>query len=606
VTVRRLIERQRRALASHDAGFTLVELIVAMMIIATVLLLLMIVQTSALVTTSQARQRLQATAVANQTLEELRALPWSVLGNGLNSTYASSGVDPNISAGTMLHPPANPSINEVLISSSGQTNAPPLASPLDHTNKIIQTDPSVPGMTFEARSYTSISPSTPTGVITLTVIVTWKRVGDAKTSTVIARSAAYAPGGGCGDPTNQPYLGACQALMSSSGGIQGPMISVTGTTPVGAPAASDVPILPGTTPLSADLFSAQGGGAVASQQATTVDSAVTTPGGIVNDATDTPFASTGRTRIVNQASNDTGSSGAAPPNPADVTGTGASGSLSVTSGPYGLQLNSSALSNGTAKASLVASCHTGIPAGQGCGTGFYTGSNLASGIFSIGTNKFTLASIPATSGTNEGWAGRFTTSFGTSAVGCTSLSGAGCASAGATRTLPAQVNIGAGPWSAGAAASGIVQVLNYWDSVRVERGASQKTTAAWSTRTGTLKYWNGSSYVSLPVPPPMTSVTLGPKDPVTGLGDIGVVSWTDGVYTVTAATTVTITQAASAVTGDDAACITDSCSIDADTGGVSVSVMYTVSDGTTTFAFVSVISLGTTHANAAFKAAPDA
>ena len=603
--MRRLMERQRRALASHDAGFTLVELIVAMMIIATVLLLLMIVQTSALVTTSQARQRQQATAVANQTLEELRALPWSVLGNGLNLTYASSGVDPNISAGTTtLHPPANPSITEALISSPGQVNAPPLASGLDSTNKIIQTDPSVPGMTFEARSYTSISPSTPTGVITLTVIVTWKRVGDAKTSTVIARSAAYAPGGGCGDPTNQPYLGACQALMSSSGGIQGPMISVTGTTPVGAPAASDVPILPGTTPLSADLFSAQVGAAVASQQATTVDSAVTTPGGIVNDATDTPFASTGRTRIVNQASNDTGSSGAAPPNPADVIGTGATGSLSVTSGPYVLKLNSSGLTGGTAKASLVASCHSGIPAGQGCGTGLYTGSNPASGIFSIGTNIFTLASIPATSGTNEGWAGRFTTSPGTSAVGCTSLSGAGCASAGATRTLLAQVNIGAGPWSAIAAASGIVQVLNYSDSVRVERGASQKTTAASSTRVGTLKYWNGSSYVSLPMLT-TTSVTLGPKDPVTGVGDIGVVSWTGGVYTVTAATTVTITQAAWAATGD-AACITDSCSIDADTGGVSVSVMYTVSDGTTTFAFVSVISLGTTHANAAFKAAPDA
>lgn len=599
--MRRLMERQRRALASHDAGFTLVELIVAMMIIATILLLLMVVQTSALVTTSQARQRQQATAVANQTLEELRALPWNVLNNGLNLGYVNSHDDPNIPISTTtLHPSANLSINENLKTSSGQTNVPPLASGATNTNKVVQTDPSIPGMTFEARSYTSVSnsPSTPNNVIMLTVIVSWKRVGDAKIRSVIARSAAFAPTWGCGNPANQPFLGACEAIVSSSGGTQGPSISVTGAA-VGALAAGSVPILPGATALSAKLVSGEADGSSSSQQSISVDSGVTTPGGFVNDASDTPLASVGLLQVLNKASNDVGTTGAAPPDPSPATGSGTAAPFSVSSGDFVLRMvpSSSGLT-GTAQASLLSSCKVGVPAGQGCARGSFTGGATAKGTFEIGTTTpatvFTLASIPVLPGTNEGWAGRFTTQPGTAAaVGCTpTISGAGCTSGGASRALP-QIDVGAGPWIPGG--TGIVQISSYSDSVMVQRGTNQLGALQVVNRTGLIKYWTGSAYTTGLTVNGSTSTTLIPP----------VVTWTGGGYTVTAATTVSITAPASTTTGTDPACKTDSCSISADTGSVTISVTYTVS-GAASFAFVAVTSLGTTRASAAFKAAPSA
>src|SRR5665648_1192881 len=65
-----------------DEGFTLVELIVAMFVIAIILTSLAMVQTRAMVTIAQAKERQQATALANQTLEQLRALPWDTLKKG--------------------------------------------------------------------------------------------------------------------------------------------------------------------------------------------------------------------------------------------------------------------------------------------------------------------------------------------------------------------------------------------------------------------------------------------------------------------------------------------------------------------------------------------
>ena len=602
--MRRLIERQRRALASHDAGFTLVELIVAMMIIATVLLLLMVVQTSALVTTSQARQRQQATAVANQTLEELRALPWTVLSNGLNTTYVGSNDDPNIPIGTTtLHPSANLSINESLKTSSAQVGPghAPLASGTNNTNKIVQTDPSIPGMTFEARSYTSVSnsPNTPSNVIMLTVIVTWKRVGDAKVRTVIARSAAFAPTWGCGSLTNQPFLGACEAIVSSAGGTQGPSISVSGAS-VGPPIAGSVPILPGTTALTATLLSGQADGSSSSQQSVTVDSGATTAGGFVNDASDTPLASVGLLQVLNKASNDAGTTGAAPPNPSPATGTGTAAPFSVSSGVFVLRMapSSSGLT-GTAQASLLSSCRLGVPPGQGCARGFFTSGAAAKGTFEIGTTTpatvFTLASNPGLTSTNEGWAARFATAAGTDpSVGCaTPVSGAGCASGGAARTLP-QIDVGAGPWIT--AGTGIVQITGYSDTLMVQRGTSQLGALPAVTRNGQIKYWNGSGYSA-----PLTLNVLTSQT----LTAIPVLTWTGGGYTVTAATTVSITRPATTTTGTDPLCKADSCSINADTGSVTISVTYTVS-GAASFAFVAVTSLGTTRASAAFKAAPSA
>ena len=132
--------------------------------------------------------------------------------------------------------------------------------------------------------------------------------------------------------------------------------------------------------------------------------------------------------------------------------------------------------------------------------------------------------------------------------------------------------------------------------MRVERGKLQPVPSAVTSRTATLQYWTGSGYSSVTVDRTSSGTYAGAP-----------VTWTSGGWTVTAEATVSITSAMSIASNvDPVACTGEGCSIDADTGTLSVSVRWTATDGTTSTAFVSATNLGTSKANAAYKAAPDA
>jgi type IV pilus modification protein PilV len=73
-------------------GFTLIELLVVMVILAGCLLGLMTVQVSALRSVTVAKERQQATALTNRTMEQLRALPTTRSPAG--STPATSPATP--------------------------------------------------------------------------------------------------------------------------------------------------------------------------------------------------------------------------------------------------------------------------------------------------------------------------------------------------------------------------------------------------------------------------------------------------------------------------------------------------------------------------------
>ena len=221
------VQGRAAGLRSDESGFTLMELLVAMMVISAVLFSLMAVQTSALVTTAQTRQRTQGTAVANQIMEQLRALPWASLSKGMNAAFVSaSGGDPNV-AGTRLKPPADAAIDEPLVTSTDQaTNRAPLSG-AGGSNKTVESDPAVPGIRYTSRAYVTRSTQTAANVLTLTVITSWRANQTGVAKHVVLRSQAFAPTGGCGDSSNQPYLGACQALLSGDAGATGPTVTVT-------------------------------------------------------------------------------------------------------------------------------------------------------------------------------------------------------------------------------------------------------------------------------------------------------------------------------------------------------------------------------------------
>lgn len=586
--------------SAREEGFTLIELIIAMMVIATVLLLLMAVQTSALVTTTQTRQRTQATAVGNQVMEQLRALPWMTLEKGTHINFVSaSGGDPNIVAGK-LRPASDPSINETIISSNAQAqDVLPLSGALG-TNKTVEVDAAVPGRTFTSRVYVTKAADTADGVLTLTVITTWSNSGNGKPGTLMLRSEAYAPMGGCGDAANQPFLGACQAIFSSSGGTAGPTTTITGavpgaTTPAAPGAGGALPILPGSDVFAATMAQGQAGVGVSSQQAAAVDSIVTHAGTrLLGEDPDVDLGSSGQTKIANAASNDVGASGAAPTNPADVVGIGLTSPLTVSSGPLSLALSATSGVSGMAKASTVTSCATGIPMAQPCGSATLSGGSASSATLTVSGTPFTVSAL-AGGGTSKTFGARFFGAAGSADVGCTVVLGAGCASAGGSRTV-GTATFGAGPWTEAGAQPGLVSITGLKDSVRVERGSEQRTVTAVTSRTGSVSYWNGSSY-SVQSLSALTNTTI----------TVPPVTWSGAGFTVEAAATIIITPGMSIATNvDPVACTAEGCALDADSGSVTVALTYTVTSAAGQSSFVASTALGASRANAAYKAAPDA
>src|SRR5438128_1451481 len=90
--------RRLRSRMRSEGGFTLIELMVAVGIMLVALLALAYTATIGFSDIALARQRQVASGLANQTIEQMRALPFDVVKKGLGNTDLSSGSDPNITA----------------------------------------------------------------------------------------------------------------------------------------------------------------------------------------------------------------------------------------------------------------------------------------------------------------------------------------------------------------------------------------------------------------------------------------------------------------------------------------------------------------------------
>jgi prepilin-type N-terminal cleavage/methylation domain-containing protein len=177
-----------------ESGFTLIELMMALLVMTIVVTSLAYVLTNALIDTAYARQRATAVTLANQTVEELRALPWATLENGLvtvqnssespDSTYTT---DTNISNGCFDNEPLDvngsgsgscsgtvpPWSNPGCLSSA--TSAPPVASALTSPEPL---DPhqacyKVSGTGYGVDVYITWVAGTALPPVSATVVVSW-------------------------------------------------------------------------------------------------------------------------------------------------------------------------------------------------------------------------------------------------------------------------------------------------------------------------------------------------------------------------------------------------------------------------------------------------
>lgn len=619
-----LLDRRRSRVP--DGGFTLVELIVAMVILGIVLVSLIGVQISAAVTIANARDRQEATAFANQAIEQMRAIPYNILSKGLASNYlVAAGGDSRVTSGNLILDGTSSSLRVAMGTQDLTKPWLPLFTSTG-SNKQVLNDVTGTANRYTIRAYVTNKGGTePPATVGLVVTVDWTdRAG--KPRHISLFSTAYR-GGGCGSLDTQPFLGACQALLDSSSSSGTITTQISAGSLVDETNPSYVPYpLPGpgsTNPYYSLSVGTAGVAAVATSQQVTIVRAVDQYGGTTvddNDPATDPITQgwgNGFDGYVLGASDDPSLSDL-PKNPVDLANsppTTANDFRSVWDGNMSdiyFNAQSDYRRPSTADASTTASCVAGIPVKQPCA--YSKIDNFAqfdggSGYILMYVKNQTIRlsrRIEDISGNGSNaesaWAARFSTSPATLAsFGCTTLSAEGCVSAGASRTM-ATLAIGTvigGSWT-GQASEGIVLVegttgctSGLTETVLVQRGASQKTTAETVTRCGKIRYWNGSSYTTSPN---LTTST-------TAVYNTTPVTLTVGGFSVTATAQVTVSPWGHTATGP-ATCVDDACVISADAGVISIDATYTFTGFGTPFVVTSGTLVNPPAATASYKAAP--
>src|SRR5207249_7571649 len=178
--------RRLRSRVRSEGGFTLIELMVAVGIMLVALLALAYTATIGFSDIALARQRQSASGLANQTMEQMRALPFDVLKKGLSNADLTSGSDPNITGGC--------GATYCYRGEQNPRGANPNVVPLVPHSQTIMVGPT----TYTVKSYVTYYKNvTTSNTFRLTVVVTWPNTARrGVSSTVQTQTIAYS-GTGC-------------------------------------------------------------------------------------------------------------------------------------------------------------------------------------------------------------------------------------------------------------------------------------------------------------------------------------------------------------------------------------------------------------------------
>jgi hypothetical protein len=229
--VRRWRGTRRRRGLGDDAGFGLLEVVIASTVMLTALTSMAYVTTNSFYDIAGAKQRQTAVALADEAIERARALPFGTIRDG-NRTLDLAGDPRVLGAGTVASPYTLATTGERLRhTGSPQTVAPLVPNVSSRT---------VDRVVYAVRTYVSYFRNDPTlGAYTVTAYVDWISGGLGHRPTFVrATTVIFAPNsvltpnggvGGCPFATSEPFAGACPAALAGTSSIAPGQIRVNGS-----------------------------------------------------------------------------------------------------------------------------------------------------------------------------------------------------------------------------------------------------------------------------------------------------------------------------------------------------------------------------------------
>jgi hypothetical protein len=591
--------------------------VVAIALLATALVGIESVLGTELLSIGATTSQQAAAGLLDQAMEDVRALPYQIVANGLSTSDTTIASDPNIAVSgaapnqTYTFTPTNEAIPHAALS---YTQAPFV--PHVSTKAVNST-------TFTISTYPTIVPGAP-GVYRVTVIVSWHPGALGGVSRISAQTFVYSESSGCLTDTNHPFAAPCQAFFyADSSAGSGSSITVTGTIlGVDFTDVQEVMLLARST-------------MQIEQTSSTLGSVLTTGGQIVsNEGNQTG----GTNKASSAADNDPGTAGGI----FQTSTTSLSGGSFTLSGSGGhansigftLGSGDSGSTTSTASASSGQGCSdlggyvqmTNLPCGRGSlaqsGT---TPDVVQSGLFAGSTSllEAPLASAAPAASATASFVARYTSPTSSYCPNMVAPYGDGCVHAGAQRAfgslelagLPGQFLAGAG--LDGAAPTGwgntvspnancpagnyMVALVNYSDQVAAESGVNANV-ATTTSPNGTQPYvcfWNGTGYTS-------QVVTLGSAPQPITIPPLSVVDSTvpGGAVTVTVTPSLDF-GTATATTTTPNGCVTPCQSGATITSPLAGSISYQVTQGATSIANLTIsVNLGELMVGTSYQAAP--
>jgi type II secretory pathway pseudopilin PulG len=597
---------RRRRRHTGDAGFTLIELSVAMFVTLLVVTSLVGVFVKSLGGLALSKQRQAASALATGTMEQFRAMEYGTLASGMACDDLVG--DPHITitgtcgaGGTVTFAPGVSGISETV---KVQTSTP--ASAIKPIYPHVE-QRSIEEVTYDVASYVTTT-GTAQESFQLTVLVTWTSNVSNGEKLVIQRSVAYSPSR-CLSSATHPYSGACQAAFRGDAGTTNAGIRVVEADGTGG----EILGLDGTEiGLAFPTLSATLG----SEQISKLSGTVATMSGFFVDGSSQVFnGGAGETAAADNdpssvdATSDSGT--VAQPSLTTVQASGTAGVLSArpTTADSG-SIAADTTSDGT---SCLDDAGTALPAtGLPCTTGAVKahGSTGALDLDLAGTlPTIPLAAVGASPQSSRAVTARMS-SPGTTA--CPTASGLGCVTSMVRRQL-GDISLGGLPGNSGddtppAGFDGyLIKVTGVDEQAWAESGFGARTTPGFVRHAGTLNYYDSttSSYQTVLLKD-LTSdldVALGT---VTG-------SWTHDSQTFTVAISGSLRAGSTTLippttTAPDPDCKDSACEQAATVASTLIAnLTYEVTVGTSvTTRFTVVTDLGAPLARSSYKAAFDA